>query len=103
MDPVSRAQTLSKKGKFKEAISILEKEHKETPNSIPVKSLLAQAYSDYGIALCRDDNKPPREKYPLAKEQFSMALALNPYLEEAKDMYEIIGKIQKSLQDKNVQ
>lgn len=99
MDPLSRAQRLSDNGKFKESIKILEKEYKANPNSVPVKSLLAQAYSNYGIALCQDSSKLPREKYPLAKEQFSMALVLNPYLKDAMEMYETIVQIQESLKE----
>lgn len=95
-DPISRAQNLSSKGKFQEAVKVLEKAYKEQPNSIPVKSILAQTYSDYGLALCQDINKPPKVKYPMAKEQFAMALTLNPYLEDAKDMYATIEKIQES-------
>ncbi|MBI3591232.1 MAG: hypothetical protein HY094_07660 [Candidatus Melainabacteria bacterium] len=97
VDPLTRAQSLSQKGQFEEAIKMLEKEFKAQPDSIPVKSLLAQAYSDYGLALCQDQNKLPKVKYPMAKEQFAMALALNPYLKDAKDMYEMIEKIQASL------
>ena len=96
VDPVTRAQNLSQKGKFEDAVKILENEYKKQPNSVPIKSLLAQAYSDYGLALCQDTNKPPKVKYPMAKEQFSMALTLNPYLKDAKDMYEMIEKIQES-------
>ncbi len=102
VDPVTRAQNLSQKGKFADAINILESEYKKQPNSIPIKSLLAQSYSDYGLALCQDTNKPPRVKYPMAKEQFSMALALNPYLKDAKDMYEMIEKIQESFRANNI-
>ena len=102
VDPVTRAQSLSQKGKFADAVKILENEYKKEPNSVPIKSLLAQAYSDYGLALCQDTNKPPRIKYPMAKEQFSMALALNPYLKDAKDMYEMIEKIQESFRTNNV-
>lgn len=95
-DPMTKAQSLIQKGKFEEAIKVLEKELKTNENSVPVKSILAQTYSDYGLALCQDQNKPPRIKYPLAKEQFAMALALNPYLKDAKDMHEMIEKIQAS-------
>ena len=95
-DPMSRAQNLSSKGKFAEAVKILEKAYKEQPNSVPVKSILAQTYSDYGLALCQDTNKPPKVKYPMAKEQFAKALALNPYLKDAQEMYEMIEKIQAS-------
>ena len=102
VDPVTRAQSLSQKGKFADAVKILEQEYKKQPNSVPIKSLLAQSYSDYGLALCQDTNKPPRIKYPMAKEQFSMALALNPYLKDAKDMYEMIEKIQESFRANNV-
>lgn len=96
VDPMTRAQNLSRNGKFEEAVKVLEKEYKTNPDSVPIKSLLAQAYSDYGLALCQDTNKPPKVKYPMAKEQFTMALALNPYLKDAKDMYEMIEKIQAS-------
>ena len=102
IDPITRAQNLSQKGKFSDAVQILENEYKKHPDSIPVKSLLAQAYSDYGLALCQDNDKPPKVKYPLAKEQFSMALALNPYLKDAKDMYEMIEKIQESFRVNNI-
>src|SRR3989338_1687988 len=102
IDPITRAQNLSRNGKFSEAIKVLENEYKKQPNSVPIQSLLAQAYSDYGLALCQDTNKPPKEKYPMAKEQFSMAIALNPYLKDAKDMYEMIEKIQESFRVNNV-
>ncbi len=102
VDPITQAQNLSRNGKFSEAIRVLENEYKKQPNSVPIKSLLAQAYSDYGLSLCQDTNKPPREKYPMAKEQFSMALTLNPYLKDAKDMYEMIEKIQDSFRNNNV-
>ena len=98
VDPMTRAQNLSQKGKFEEAIKILENEFKKQPSSVPIKSLLAQAYSDYGLALCQDPDKPPKEKYPMAKEQFAMALTLNPYLKDAKDMYSTIETIQQSLE-----
>ena len=101
-DPITRAQNLSSKGKFEEAVKILEKEYKKQPNSIPIKSILAQTYSDYGLVLCQDTNKPPKVKYPMAKEQFAMALALNPYLKDAKDMYEIIEKIQASFESNKI-
>lgn len=93
-DPLSRAQGLAKQGKFEESIKILEKEYNKNLNSVPVKSILAQIYSDYGLALCQDTDKPPKVKYPKAKEQFAMALSLNPYLQDAKDMYKMIEKIQ---------
>ncbi len=96
VDPTTQAQAFSRQGKFEEAVKILEKEYNKQSDSVPMKSLLAQAYSDYGLALCQDQNKPPRVKYPLAKEQFAMALVLNPYLKDAKDMYEMIEKIQAS-------
>lgn len=102
IDPLTRAQNFSQKGKFVDVIKILENEYKNQPNSIPIKSLLAQAYSDYGLALCQDTNKPPKVKYPMAKEQFAMAIALNPYLKDAKDMYEMIEKIQESFRVNNV-
>ena len=102
VDPVTRAQNLSQKGKFADAVKILENEYKKQPNSVPIKSLLAQAYSDYGLSLCQDTNKPPKVKYPMAKEQFAMAIALNPYLKDAKDMYEMIEKIQESFRTNNV-
>ena len=102
IDPVTRAQNLSRKKEFSDAIKILENEYKKQPNSIPVKSLLAQAYSDYGLSLCQDNDKPPKIKYPMAKEQFAMALTLNPYLKDAKDMYEMIEKIQESFRANNV-
>ena len=101
-DPIVRSQEFSKRGKFPDAIKILENEYKKQPNSVPIKSLLAQSYSDYGLALCQDTNKPPKVKYPMAKEQFGMALALNPYLKDAKDMYEMIEKIQESFRVNNV-
>ena len=101
-NPMTRAQSLLQKGKFQEAIKVLEKEYKSNPNSVPVKSILAQTYSDYGLALCQDQNKPPKIKYPLAKEQFAMALALNPYLKDAKDMYEMIEKIQASFAENKI-
>ena len=94
VDPLTRAQNLSQKGKFDEAIKVLEKDLISSPNSVPVKSILAQMYSNYGQALCQDQNKPPKVKYPMAKEQFAMALALNPDLKEAKEMYEMIERIQ---------
>ena len=102
-DPIVRSQEFSRKGNFAEAIKILESELKKSPNSVPLKSLLAQAYSDYGLALCQDTNKPPRVKYPMAKEQFIMALALNPYLQDAKDMAEMIDKIQDSFKANKVE
>ena len=102
VDPITRAQNLSQKGKFEEAIKILEKEYKKQSNSVPIKSFLAQAYSDYGLALCQDSDKPPKVKYPMAKEQFAMALALNPYLKDAKDMYEMIEKIQASFAENKI-
>lgn len=102
VDPITQAQNFARKGKFEEAVKILEKEYKAKPNSVPVKSLLAQAYTDYGLALCQDPDKPPKVKYPLAKEQFAMALVLNPYLKDAKDMYEVIEKIQASFKANNV-
>lgn len=102
-DPITRSQELSKKGKFPEAIKVLQDELKKSPDSVPVKSLLAQAYSDYGLALCQDVNKPPRVKYPMAKEQFSMALALNPYQQDAKEMYEMIEKIQESFRQNKME
>ena len=93
-DPLSGAQSLARSGKYEEAINLLEKELNEKPDSVPVKSILAQTYSDYGLALCQDPDKPPKIKYNRAREQFSMALALNPYLTDAKDMLEMIEKIQ---------
>ena len=39
----------------------------------------------------------------MAKEQFAMALALNPYLQDAKDMYEMIEKIQESFKANKVE
>lgn len=96
IDPLTKAQNLVQKGKYEEAVKVLEKEFKSKPNSLPVKSLLAHVYSDYGIAICRDQSKPPRLKFSLAKEQFAMALALDPYSKDAKDMYEMVEKIQAS-------
>lgn len=101
-DPLVRAQSLSQKGKFEEAIKVLESEQKKQPNSIPIKSILAQTYSDYGLTLCQDTSKPPKVKYTQAKEQFSMALELNPYLSEAKEMHEMIEKIQASFKANKV-
>ena len=97
VDPTTRAQNFLSKGEFENGIKILEKEYNNNPNSVPIKSILARAYADYGLTLCQDENKPPKVKYPMAKEQLSMALALNPYIQEAKDMYEMIEKIQASL------
>lgn len=102
-DPIVRSQNLIRSGKFPEAIKVLESELKKSPNSVPIKSLLAQSYSDYGLAICQDTNKPPKVKYPMAKEQFAMALALNPYLQDAKDMYEMIEKIQESFKANKVE
>ena len=96
IDPLTRAQNLIQKGKYPEALKILESEHKLKPSSVPISTILAQTYSDYGIILCEDQNKPPKIKYPMAKEQFAMALTLNPNLTDAKDMYEMIEKIQTS-------
>ena len=101
VNPLSKAQNLVQKGKYAEAIKILENEYQLKPSSVPISTILAQTYSDYGIVLCEDQNKPPRIKYPMAKEQFAMALALNPGLMDAKDMYEMIEKIQASYQKNN--
>ena len=101
--PVVRSQELSRKGDFAGAIKVLDGELKKSPNSVPLKSLLAQAYSDYGLALCQDTNKPPKVKYPLAKKQFIKALELNPYLQDAKDMAEMIDKIQDSFKANKVE
>lgn len=97
VDPVTRAQDLIKRGKLSDAIYNLEKEYKKRPDSVPIKSILARAYSDYGLAICQDESKLPKVKYKMAKEQFAMALALNPYLTDAKEMYELIEKIQASI------
>lgn len=94
IDPATRAQDLLRSGKYEDAIKVLEKEYKIHPGSVPMQSLLAQTYSNYGIAITRDQSLPPKVKYPKAKEQLSMALALNPYLEDAKEMYDLIEKIQ---------
>ena len=102
VDPMTRAQNFIQRGKFEEAINVLEKELTKQPESVPIKSLLAQTYSDYGLVLCQDNSKPPRVKYPMAKEQFAMALVLNPYLKDAKDMYDTIEKIQESFRKNNV-
>lgn len=96
VDPITTARDLSQKGKFPDAIKLLEKEYKSKPDSTPLKSILAQTYSDYGLALCQDSSKLPKIKYPMAKEQFAMALALNPYLKDAQEMYKMIEKIQAS-------
>lgn len=93
-DPLTRAQSFTSKGKYEEAIKLLESEMEKRPKSIPVKSLLAQIYSDYGLSICQDSELEPREKYPLAKKKFAKALELNPYLTEAKEMHETIEKIQ---------
>ncbi|OGI20742.1 MAG: hypothetical protein A3B68_09395 [Candidatus Melainabacteria bacterium RIFCSPHIGHO2_02_FULL_34_12] len=98
---MTRAQNHSQKGEFPKAIKILENELKLNPDSVPIKTLLAQAYSDYGLALCQDQNKPPKVKYPMAKENFVKALALNPNLEDAKQMYKMIEEIQASLEANN--
>ena len=100
IDPMTQAQNCSKRGKFEKAITILEKELQSKPNSVPVKTLLAQAYSDYGLVLCQDENKPPRVKYPMAKENFAMALAINPNLEDAKEMYKMIEQIQAAMKSR---
>ncbi len=102
IDPMTKAQGLIRSGKFEEAINVLEKEYESNPASIPFKSILAKTYSDYGLALCDDKGLPPKVKYPKAKEQFAMALELNPYLTEAKDMYETIEKIQASFAANNL-
>ncbi|GEM_PF-2969581 len=100
VDPLTRAQNLVQKGKYPEAIKMLENEYKLKPSSVPIATVLARTYSDYGIILCEDQNKPPKIKYPMAKEQFAMALTLNPNLTDAKDMYEMIEKIQASYKNK---
>ena len=103
VDPITNAQNLARKGKFEEAVKVLEREYKKQPDSVPIKSVLAQAYTDYGLVLCQDQNKPPKVKYPMAKEQFAMAIALNPYLKDAKDMYEMIEKIQASFHENMIE
>ena len=100
VDPMTQAQNFSKRGKFEESIKVLEKELQSKPNLVPVKTLLAQAYSDYGLVLCQDKNKPPRVKYPMAKENFAKALAINPNLEDAKEMYKMIEQIQMAMKTK---
>lgn len=103
-DPISKAQIYIQKGNYTEAIKTLEKEFKSKPKSIPIKSLLAKTYSDYGLALCQDTAKEPKIRYGLAKEQFAMALELNPYLTDAKEMYEMIVQIQEAFQEsENIQ
>lgn len=97
VNPITKAQNLARKGKYQQAIKILEKEFKADSNSVPLRTILAQAYSDYGLALCQDKSKSPSEKYTKAKEQFAMALTLNPNLVDARDMYEMIEKIQASI------
>ncbi|MBI2996727.1 MAG: hypothetical protein HYY52_08510 [Candidatus Melainabacteria bacterium] len=103
IDPVTKAQNLATKGQFEGAIKILEKEYKKNHNSVSVKSLLSQIYSDYGLALCQDVNKSPKVKYTKAKEQFAMALTLNPYNQDAKEMYQTIEKIQTSFETNKVE
>ena len=102
VDPLTQAQNYIRKGKFEDAIKVLEKQYQSQPNSVPIKSLLAQTYSDYGLVLCQDPSKQSKVKYPMAKEQFAMAIALNPYLKDAKEMYEMIEKIQASFQANKV-
>ena len=99
---VERAQDLAQVGKFEEAIKILENEYKNQPKSVPLKSLLAQTYSDYGLVLCQDNSKPPKIKYTKAKEQFAKALQLNPYLKDAQDMYDVIERIQASFKTNKI-
>lgn len=99
VDPMTQAQNLIRNSEFEKAIGILEKEYKNKPESVPLKSVLARAYTHYGFALCQDESLLPRVKYPMAKEQLAMALALDPYLKEAKEMYGIIEKIQLSFKE----
>lgn len=94
VDPQTKAQSFISKGNYEKAINILEEELKKDPESVPIKSLLAQTYSDYGLVICQDTKKAPKDKYPLAKTKFQKAVELNPYLDEAKEMVKMIEEIE---------
>ncbi len=82
------AQDYLSNERYQEAISVLS-----PITSKNGKKALAQAYVEYGISILRNRETEKSEKYPLAKEQFELALDNDPKSKVARDLYQMIIKV----------
>jgi tetratricopeptide (TPR) repeat protein len=94
---VDQAKAKVKEGKYDEAITVLETEHKAQPKNAEVKSALAQTHLSYGDSLMNNAQMPPFRKYPGALKQFRSVLQYEPDNKKAKDNIALIEGIYKSM------
>lgn len=88
-EDIGQATELLNQQKYQEAISLLGDFH-----SSKSKKLLSEAYTDYGIAALRDKSIGKTERYRLAQERFKKAFETNAKNTKAKDLYEMLNKLQ---------
>lgn len=74
---VSAARKLILDGKYKEAIESLDKQYKAHPDSAAVKAALADAHYASGEQFLKNDQLPPREKYPNALKEYRTVLTFD--------------------------
>ena len=94
---VDQAKAKVKEGKYDEAITLLETEHKSQPKSAEVKTALAQAHLSYGDSLMNNAQLPPFRKYPGALKQYHSVLQYEPENKKAKENIALIEGIYKSM------
>lgn len=94
---VAAANAKVKEGKFEEAITALEAEHKAKPKDAEVKAALGGAHVAYGESLMNNAQMPPFRKYPAALRQFRQAQTYDANNRKAKDNIALIEGIYKSM------
>lgn len=94
---VEQAKAQLKDGKFEQAISALEAEHKAKPKDDEVRLALADAKLQYGESVMNDRQLPPFRKYPTALRQFRQVLELDKNNKKAQSNIALIEGIYKQM------
>jgi tetratricopeptide (TPR) repeat protein len=94
---VTGARQQVKEGKFEQAITALEKAHKEAPKDAEVRTALVDARLAYGDHFMHHGEMPPRVKYPAALKQYRAVLELDKDNAKAKENIATIESIYKSM------
>ena len=88
-EDISEAKIFLNNHEYQNAIDILSK-HK----SKKTKSMLSNAYLDYGVFILRNEDIKEVERYSQAKEKFKLAYEINPKNNSASDLYNMVDKLE---------
>lgn len=94
---VDDARKKVKDGKYEEAITSLEAEHKKNPKNAAVKTALSEAYAAQGESIMMNAQLPPFRKYPQSLKLFRRAVEVDAANKKAKGHIDTIEGIYRQM------